>query len=115
MESHGGTASPPDEHVEIYGVLGTTGRCVLLAPPPLHSLSRPHLDDPEQQADADEEEHTDEQEAGEQVSCKAGWRLRRSPTGLWGTRLWGLLVWDRECTWEAWDQTWVAGWPSSPR
>lgn len=45
------------------------------------SLRRPYLDHSEQQAEADNEEDSDEQEAGEQVSCKAGWRLRQSPSG----------------------------------
>jgi hypothetical protein len=52
-----------------------------LAPPSLHG---PHLDHAEQQADADDEEHANEQEAGEQVSCKAGQRLRQSLNGLQG-------------------------------
>lgn len=65
--------------MEPHGVLRATGRCVLLAPPSLH---RPHLDHAKQQADADDEEHSNEQEAGEQVSCKAGRRLRQSLNGF---------------------------------
>lgn len=54
---------------------------MFLAPPSLHS---PHLDHAEQQADTDDEEDANEQEAGEQVSCKAGQRLRQSLNGVWG-------------------------------
>lgn len=63
------------------GVLRTAGRRLLLAPPSLHE---PHLDHSVQQADADGKKHSNEQEAGEQVGCKAGQRLRQSLSGLWG-------------------------------
>lgn len=53
-----------------------------LAPPSPHW---PHLDHTEQQAQADDKEGADEQEAGEQVSCKAGRRLRQSLNGFRGT------------------------------
>lgn len=46
--------------------------------------AQPHLDHTEQQAEADDEEHANEEEAGEQVGCKAGQRLRQSRNGLRG-------------------------------
>lgn len=59
--------------------------------------SRPYLDHSEQQADADGEEHSNEQEAGEQVGCKARAEAEAKSGWVLGTRTRELLVWGHEC------------------
>lgn len=88
--------------MKIYGVLRAAGGLQLLAPPSLH---RPHLDHTEQQADADGEEHSNEQEAGEQVGCKAGQRLRQSLDGFAELGFGNCSCGTASVNSEVWEQT----------